>query len=88
LVAEGYAPYLGVGYCREGGLLGEKCFEGLPMGVRGDALTCRGHPYMFISFICFKDVKLISVFVPLTVSYILIEFIVAAIFFCTHELAY
>jgi hypothetical protein len=26
---------LGVGYCREGGLLGEKCFEGLPRGVRG-----------------------------------------------------
>ena len=46
-VAEGYAPYLGVGYCREGGLLGEKCFEGLPRGVRGDALACRGHPYMF-----------------------------------------
>jgi hypothetical protein len=38
---------LGVGYCREGGLLGEKCFEGLPRGVRGDALSCRGHPYMF-----------------------------------------
>jgi hypothetical protein len=42
-VAEGYAPYLGVGYCREGGLLGKKCFEGLPRGVLG----CRGHPYMF-----------------------------------------
>jgi hypothetical protein len=27
---------LGVGYCREGGLLGEKCFEGLPRGVRGE----------------------------------------------------
>jgi hypothetical protein len=38
---------LGVGYCREGGLLGEKCFEGLSRGVRGDALACRGHPYMF-----------------------------------------
>jgi hypothetical protein len=46
-VAEGYAPYLGVGYCREGDLLGEKCFEGLPRGVREDALACRGHPYMF-----------------------------------------
>jgi hypothetical protein len=46
-VAEGYAPYLGVGYCREEGLLGEKCFMGLPRGVRGDALACRGHPYMF-----------------------------------------
>jgi hypothetical protein len=37
---------MGVGYCREGGLVGEKCFEGLPRGVRGDALACRGHPYM------------------------------------------
>jgi hypothetical protein len=46
-VAEGYAPYLGVVYCREGVLLGEKCFEGLPKGERGDALACRGHPYMF-----------------------------------------
>jgi hypothetical protein len=49
-VAEEYAPYLGVGYCREEGLLGEKCFEGLPRGVRGDALACRGHPYMFNKF--------------------------------------
>jgi hypothetical protein len=48
--AEGYAPYLGVGYCREGGLLGEMCFEGLPRGVRGDAFACRGHPYMFLHF--------------------------------------
>jgi hypothetical protein len=47
VVAEGYAPYLGNGYCREGGLLGEKCFEGLPRGQRGDPLACRGHPYMF-----------------------------------------
>jgi hypothetical protein len=50
-VAEGYAPYLGVGYCREGGSLGEKCFEGLPRGVRGDVLACRGHPYMFLDFL-------------------------------------
>jgi hypothetical protein len=40
-----------VGYCREGGLLWEKCFEGLPRGVRGDALACRGHPYMFVDII-------------------------------------
>jgi hypothetical protein len=53
-VAEGYAPYLGVGYCREGGLLGEKGFEGLPRGLWGDALACRGHPYMFSSLL-FKD---------------------------------
>jgi hypothetical protein len=49
-IAEGYAPYLGIGYCREGGLLGEKCFGGLPRGVRGDVLACRGHPYMFFMF--------------------------------------
>ena len=24
-------------------------FEGLLRGMKGDALTCRGHPYMFIS---------------------------------------
>jgi hypothetical protein len=24
---------------------------GLPRGVRGDALACRGHPYMFIIFL-------------------------------------
>ena len=41
-VAEGYAPCLGVGYCRK------VVFEGLSRGVRGDALACRGHPYMFI----------------------------------------
>ena len=40
-VAEGYAPCLGVGYCRK------VVFEGLSRGVRGDALACRGHPYMF-----------------------------------------
>jgi hypothetical protein len=39
---------LGVGYCREWGLLGERCFEGLSRGLRGDALACRGHPYMFL----------------------------------------
>jgi hypothetical protein len=43
-VAEGYAPYLGVGYCRHGGPLGENVLRGL----RGDALACRGHPYMFL----------------------------------------
>jgi hypothetical protein len=48
---------LGVGYCREGGLLGERCFEGLPRGVRGDALACRGHPYMFSIFDAKKTVK-------------------------------
>jgi hypothetical protein len=26
-----------------------KCFEGLPRGVRGDALACRWHPYMFFA---------------------------------------
>ena len=41
-VAEGYAPCLGVGYCRK------VVFEGLSRGVRGDVLACRGHPYMFI----------------------------------------
>ena len=41
-VAEGYAPCLGVGHCRK------VVFEGLSRGVRGDALACRGHPYMFI----------------------------------------
>ena len=41
VVAEGYAPCLGVGYCRK------VVFEGLSRGVRGDALACRGHPYMF-----------------------------------------
>ena len=40
-VAEGYAPCLRVGYCRK------VVFEGLSRGVRGDALACRGHPYMF-----------------------------------------
>ena len=43
-VAEGYAPCLGVGYCRK------VVFEGLSRGVRGDALACRGHPYMFICY--------------------------------------
>jgi hypothetical protein len=28
--------------------LRERCFEGLPRGVRGDALACRGHPYMLV----------------------------------------
>ena len=40
-VTEGYAPCLGVGYCRK------VVFEGLSRGVRGNALACRGHPYMF-----------------------------------------
>ena len=40
-VAEGYAPCLGVGYCRK------VVFEGLSRGVRGDVLACRGHPYTF-----------------------------------------
>jgi hypothetical protein len=62
-VAEGYAPYLGVGYCREGGLLGEKGFEGLPRGVRGDALACRGHPYMFFNTTSYNKVK-IEEYVP------------------------
>ena len=34
-VAEGYAPCLGVGYCRK------VVFEGLSRGVRGDVLACR-----------------------------------------------
>ena len=42
-VAEGYAPCLGVGYCRK------VVFEELSRGVRGEALACRGHPYMFLS---------------------------------------
>ena len=25
-----------------------KQFEGLSRGVRGDALACKGHPYMFV----------------------------------------
>ena len=44
-VAEGYAPCLGVGYCRK------VVFEGLSRGVTGDALACRGHPYMFLQVI-------------------------------------
>ena len=40
-VAEGYASCLWVGYCRK------VVFEGLSRGMRGDALACRGHPYMF-----------------------------------------
>ena len=56
-VAKGYAPYMGVGggeghrgVCSvSGGSLGHR-FEGLPRGVRGDALACRGHPYMFLIF--------------------------------------
>ena len=47
-LAEGYAPYLGFGYCVEGGLLGAWCLEGLPRCVRGDALACGGHPYRFV----------------------------------------
>ena len=41
VVAEGYAPCLGVGYCRK------VVFEGLSRGVRGDALACRGIPTCF-----------------------------------------
>jgi hypothetical protein len=29
-------------------------FKGLPRGVRGDALECRGHPYLFYAFIVMK----------------------------------
>ena len=43
-VAVGYAPCLGVGYCKK------VVFEGLSRGVRGDGLACRGHPYMFYIF--------------------------------------
>jgi hypothetical protein len=37
--------------CIEGGVLGAWFFEGLPRGVRGDALACRGHPYRFVYII-------------------------------------
>jgi hypothetical protein len=48
---KGMHPTWGLVIVERGGLLGEKCFEGLPGGGRGDALACRGHPYMFkISF--------------------------------------
>ena len=53
-VAEGYAPCLGVGYCRK------VVFEGLSRGVRGDALACRGHPYMFYFYVFFSTKSFIE----------------------------
>jgi hypothetical protein len=44
-----------------GGLLGERCFEGLPRGARGDALACRGHPYMFKRYHNKVKIKLFEV---------------------------
>ena len=44
-VAEGYAPYMVVGWL-ELGSRGYR-FDELSRCKRGDALTCRGHPYMF-----------------------------------------
>ena len=59
-VAEGYAPYMGFGWweCAGGGVwdrgevgMRRESFEGLFRGVRGDTLTCRGHPYLFFTYI-------------------------------------
>ena len=57
-------------------------FEGLSTGVRGDALACRGHPYIFLSGSPRPSKGWTTLVKPLNVC-LLNENFISSCFFCS-----